>query len=44
MVREVPVNILQAFVPVEDSMATFEGPQSGNAELDNILEMPKNIW
>ena len=43
MVAKVPVNILQAFVPVQDSMATFEGPQSRNAELDNILEMSKNL-
>ena len=43
MVAKVPVNILQAFVPVQYSMATFEGPQSRNAEVDNILEMSKNL-
>ena len=43
MIREISVDIFLAFVPVEDSMASFESPESRNAELHNILEMPKNL-
>ena len=41
MVAEVAVDVLEAFVPVQHQVAWPQRPEPGHAELDDILEMPK---
>ena len=40
MVGEVPVDVLEALVPVEDHVALAHAPDPLNAEVHHVLEMP----
>ena len=39
MVAEVPVDVFEAVVPVEDPVTSPESPEPRNAEVNYILEM-----